>query len=153
MISFCGISWGILAFIFLSYLIPHIVVSMLRPKDLKKKYNAKWALVTGSSSGKRPLSIFHAFVHQKLNLLLQNSYRSDRLISCRVGIGKSLASKLAEQGLNVVLVALQDGLLDATLAELQAQFPKQSFRKVLALAWIPPDSGTHSRHILMNIFT
>lgn len=30
----------------------------------------------------------------------------------------------------MVLVALQDGLLDATFSELQAQFPKQTFRKV-----------------------
>lgn len=55
------------------------------------------------------------------------------LILCWPGIGKSLASKLAEQGLNVVLVALQDGLLNATFAELQAQFPKQSFRKAYFL--------------------
>lgn len=32
--------------------------------------------------------------------------------------------------MNVVLVALQDGLLDATFSELKAQFPLQSFRKV-----------------------
>ena len=30
----------------------------------------------------------------------------------------------------MVLVALQDGLLDATFSELKAQFPEQSFRKV-----------------------
>lgn len=47
-----------------------------------------------------------------------------------VGIGKSLAVRLAAQGVNVVLVALQDGLLDATYSELKAQFPQQSFRKV-----------------------
>lgn len=45
------------------------------------------------------------------------------------GIGKSLATKLALQGLNVVLVALRDGLLDAAFAELKAQFPQLSFRK------------------------
>ncbi len=49
------------------------------------------------------------------------------------GIGKSLAIKLASQGLNVVLVALQDGLLDATFAELKIQFPQQSFRKAWTL--------------------
>jgi hypothetical protein len=38
--------------------------------------------------------------------------------------------KLAEQGLNVVLVALGDPLLDATLCELQAAFPAATFRKV-----------------------
>ncbi|EIE24820.1 NAD(P)-binding protein [Coccomyxa subellipsoidea C-169] len=96
MISLAGIAWSIVGFIFLSYLIPHFVVTFLKPKDLKKAYNAKWGLVTGASSG----------------------------------IGKSLATRLADQGLNVVVVALQDGLLDATFSELQAQFPKQTFRKV-----------------------
>jgi len=57
-------------------------------QNLKKKYGAEWAIVTGSSSG----------------------------------IGKSLAVKLAQQGVNVVLVALQEQILDDTLAELQAQF-------------------------------
>lgn len=46
------------------------------------------------------------------------------------GIGKSISMKLAEQGLNVVLVALGDPLLDATLCELQAAFPAVTFRKV-----------------------
>eukprot|EP00955_Chlamydomonas_euryale_P036426 350435-Chlamydomonas_euryale.AAC.6 len=46
------------------------------------------------------------------------------------GIGKSIASKLARQGINVVLVALGDPLLDATFEELKTEFPKQEFRKV-----------------------
>ncbi len=37
----------------------------------------------------------------------------------------------------MVLVALQDGLLDATFSELQAQFPKQTFRKVCAKCTSP----------------
>ena len=49
---------------------------------------------------------------------------------CRAGIGKSLAKKLASQGVNVVLVALQDRLLDDTHAELQQSFPELEFRKV-----------------------
>ena len=46
------------------------------------------------------------------------------------GIGKSLAHKLASQGINVVLVALDEPLLDKTCAELEAQFPERRFRKV-----------------------
>jgi len=43
----------IVGFYFLGYLIPHIFVTLFfKTKDLKKAYNAKWALVTGSSSGK-----------------------------------------------------------------------------------------------------
>lgn len=52
MISLAGVAWSIVAFIFLSYLIPHFIVSLLKPKDLKKTYNAKWGLVTGASSGR-----------------------------------------------------------------------------------------------------
>jgi NAD(P)-dependent dehydrogenase (short-subunit alcohol dehydrogenase family) len=49
------------------------------------------------------------------------------------GIGKSIAFKLARQGLNVVLVALGDPLLDSTTAEISKQFPTLQFRKVLGL--------------------
>jgi hypothetical protein len=38
----------------LTYLIPVLLQNLLfdnLPADLKKKYNAKWALVTGASSG------------------------------------------------------------------------------------------------------
>jgi hypothetical protein len=51
MLSLAGIGWSVVAFIFLTYLIPHFVVTFLKPKDLKKAYNAKWGLVTGASSG------------------------------------------------------------------------------------------------------
>lgn len=41
-----------LAFIFLAYAIPHLVVAWFyKTKNLKKAYNAEWALVTGASSG------------------------------------------------------------------------------------------------------
>ena len=52
--SFLGTLAGyVLCFIFLSYLIPHFIVALLlKPRDLKKAYNAKWALVTGASSGR-----------------------------------------------------------------------------------------------------
>ena len=56
-------------FAFLSYVLPILAIAVLPVPDLKKKYGATWALVTGSSSG----------------------------------IGKSLARRLAQQGLNVVV--------------------------------------------------
>jgi len=70
--------------VFGSYWIPKLVVSLMPTQDLKRKYDAQWALVTGSSSG----------------------------------IGKSLASRLASQGLNIVMVALNDRLLDDAVSEL-----------------------------------
>ena len=46
------------------------------------------------------------------------------------GIGKSIAFKLAKQGLNVVIVSLDDSFLKETVSQLEAAFPKQSFRAV-----------------------
>lgn len=48
------------------------------------------------------------------------------------GIGKSIARKLAGQGLNVVLVALGDEVLDAAHKELSGGYPRVTFRKVCA---------------------
>ena len=80
----------------ISYLIPQLYM-MIRPvPDLKKRYNAKWALVTGSGSG----------------------------------IGRAIAFKLAKQGLNVVLVSLDDDFLKETTAQLKKDFPDLEFRPV-----------------------
>eukprot|EP00197_Chlamydomonas_leiostraca_P006432 CAMPEP_0202868676 /NCGR_PEP_ID=MMETSP1391-20130828/11011_1 /ASSEMBLY_ACC=CAM_ASM_000867 /TAXON_ID=1034604 /ORGANISM="Chlamydomonas leiostraca, Strain SAG 11-49" /LENGTH=323 /DNA_ID=CAMNT_0049548873 /DNA_START=10 /DNA_END=981 /DNA_ORIENTATION=+ len=84
---------------FVVYFIQHVVCAFIfKTQNLKRRYNANWALVTGGSSG----------------------------------IGKSIAFKLARQGLNVVLVAIGDKLLDDTYDEIQSAFPKQQFRKVSA---------------------
>eukprot|EP00798_Chlamydomonas_sp_ICE-L_P010127 gene10127-8027_t len=90
-----GIQSGSLAFG--TYVLQHVVCAYFyKTQNLKRKYGAEWALVTGGSSG----------------------------------IGKSIAVKLAKQGLNVVIVALQDQLLDSTYDELKETFPKLQFRKV-----------------------
>jgi len=65
-------------------------------QDLKKKYGAEWAVVTGASSG----------------------------------IGRALAFACAQQGLNVVLVALPDPTFNATFAEIKKAYPKLKFKKV-----------------------
>ncbi|GFR47579.1 hypothetical protein Agub_g9307 [Astrephomene gubernaculifera] len=84
---------------FVTYFVQHIICSVFyKTQNLKKRYNADWALVTGASSG----------------------------------IGKSIATRLARQGLNIVLVALGDDLLDNTFEELKAAYPKNQFRKVAA---------------------
>ena len=46
------------------------------------------------------------------------------------GIGKALSFKLASQGLNVVVVSLDDDYLKGTIKELKEAYPKQEFRAV-----------------------
>mmetsp|Transcript_1831 Transcript_1831/g.2564 ORF Transcript_1831/g.2564 Transcript_1831/m.2564 type:complete len:331 (+) Transcript_1831:77-1069(+) len=79
-----------------TYLIPQIIVCFRPVPDLKKRYDAKWALVTGAGSG----------------------------------IGKALAFKLASQGLNVVLVSMDDDFLKQTMKDIQAEYPDLEFRSV-----------------------
>ena len=79
-----------------AYLIPQLWMAYRPVPNLKEKYDAKWALVTGSGSG----------------------------------IGKALAFKLASQGLNVVLVSLDDKFLKETVAGLKEAYPKLEFRAV-----------------------
>eukprot|EP00977_Amphora_coffeiformis_P007740 scaffold1695_cov167-Amphora_coffeaeformis.AAC.10 len=78
------------------YLIPQIYMCVRPIPDLKTKYAAEWALVTGSGSG----------------------------------IGRALAFTLAGQGLNVVLVSLDDAMLKQTVKDLQTAFPKLQFKAV-----------------------
>lgn len=101
---FFGVIWGVFSYIcgwiglfsILTYLLAHGVqlLAMKIPQNLRKKYRAEWAVVTGASSG----------------------------------IGKAIAEKLADQGINVVLVALPDALLTQTTAELQAKYQGVQFR-------------------------
>jgi len=67
-----------------------------KQQDLERKYNAKWALVTGGSSG----------------------------------IGRAITEKLASQGINVVLVALEDQLLIDFHASIKQQYPNLQFRAI-----------------------
>jgi len=46
------------------------------------------------------------------------------------GIGKSIAWKLAKQGLNLVIVAKPEPMMDSTCEELETAFPNISVRKV-----------------------
>lgn len=77
-----------------------------REQNLKRKYEADWALVTGASSG----------------------------------IGRAITEKLAEQGVNVVVAAIEEPLLDSVMAELGARFPEREFRRVGVNLSGSPDS-------------
>jgi short-subunit dehydrogenase len=84
------------------------VAWLLPDQNLKNKYNAKWALVTGASSG----------------------------------LGRCLADRLAAQGLNVVLAALPDNLLEETYHDLKIKYPHLEFRKV------PIDFGEYTANYM-----
>eukprot|EP00041_Stephanoeca_diplocostata_P018463 m.386683 g.386683 ORF g.386683 m.386683 type:complete len:357 (+) comp21020_c1_seq1:101-1171(+) len=83
----------------ITYVVPIIIQNLILDNlnnDLKKRYDAKWALVTGASSG----------------------------------IGKAITEKLCSQGINVVLAALDDDILDATFKEISEKNSHLQFRKV-----------------------
>jgi NADPH:quinone reductase-like Zn-dependent oxidoreductase len=67
----------------------NLVCDVLLSDNLKKRYKADWAVVTGGSSG----------------------------------IGRAIVEKLVKQGVNVVIVALQDSLLDDFHAQLEREHP------------------------------
>ncbi|TPX31969.1 hypothetical protein SmJEL517_g04796 [Synchytrium microbalum] len=80
-----------------SYLIPILAQNyLLSDQDLKKRYGAKWALVTGGSSG----------------------------------IGACIVKKLASQGINVVVVALDNNLLPELIHQVKQTYPNVEFRSV-----------------------
>lgn len=93
---FSLLAWPVGFLALVTYFIPFLLTALLPVQDLKRKYGASWALVTGGSSG----------------------------------IGKALSLRLAQQGVNVVIAALDDDLLKNTTAELKASFPHLQFRAV-----------------------
>lgn len=78
-------------------LVPNLLTAFVfKPQNLRLKYNAKWAFVSGGSQG----------------------------------LGRAISDKLAEQGLNLVICALDNDFLKSTVEDLRQRFPKQEFRAV-----------------------
>lgn len=74
-------------------------------------------------------NIFLAFIASPQNL--RQKYGDWAVVTgASSGIGKALAAKLASQGVNVVLVALDDQTLKDTAEQLSTKFPRVSFRLV-----------------------
>ena len=140
-------SWAWLTFLLfgpnlIAYLIHQALLGyFFKARDLKRRYNATWALVTGASSGKR----VHSY-----HCLFDSAKVSDLWETPCAGIGKAVATKLADQGLNVVLVAKPDDLLDATYAELQEVYPKLQFRKVMSIITGCTGAARSAHHDLVH---
>mmetsp|Transcript_31396 Transcript_31396/g.46300 ORF Transcript_31396/g.46300 Transcript_31396/m.46300 type:complete len:320 (-) Transcript_31396:310-1269(-) len=97
MFSLASCLFGVLGFLgILTLFLPGFVHCLLKPQDLRKKYNAEWAIVTGGSSG----------------------------------IGKSIVERLCQQGINVIIVAFPEKMLDETTEEMTHRFPKVKVVKV-----------------------
>lgn len=65
-------------------------------------------------------------------LNIKKKYNTDWVLvtGASSGIGAELSKQLAEQGLNVVLVALKDKLLEEQTETLKNSYPKQEFRAI-----------------------
>lgn len=72
----------------------------------------------------------HTSYVQSISLYVLTVSQCDTQLTHNAGIGKSLAKRLADQGLNVVLVALPDDTLETTHEQLVADYPGVQFRKV-----------------------
>ena len=91
--------WGaglLMTFSLATYFVPFCISILFPIQNLKEKYDAEWAVVTGGSSG----------------------------------IGLAVSKRLAAQGLNVVVVAVDNATLEDSLQELSDKFPTQEFRSV-----------------------
>lgn len=110
-----------IAFNLPAYLIHQLLLGcFFKDRDLKRRYNAKWGLVTGASSGRYEDCFCQ--LHPLPAMLV-------RALHCLAGIGKALAKRLADQGVNVILVAKPDSLLDDTHAEMQSTYKHLQVRK------------------------
>eukprot|EP00123_Amoebidium_parasiticum_P019458 comp25845_c0_seq1/m.47039 comp25845_c0_seq1/g.47039 ORF comp25845_c0_seq1/g.47039 comp25845_c0_seq1/m.47039 type:complete len:316 (-) comp25845_c0_seq1:39-986(-) len=74
--------------------------------------------------------ILESFVYKERNLKEVYAARWGLVTGASSGIGKALAERLAGQGVNVVLVALQNADLDNTTKELKERFPQVEMRAV-----------------------
>lgn len=102
--AFIAVYWGGLlthlctaigAIVLVTFALPFLH-KLLPVPNLKRRYHAEWALVTGGSSG----------------------------------IGRSMVDRLAEQGLNVIIVALPGILLQNTAKDLETRYPNQRFEAI-----------------------
>ncbi|KAH6598764.1 hypothetical protein BASA61_002839 [Batrachochytrium salamandrivorans] len=96
-VPYVTIPFFIVGFLALAtYLLPCGLQALLPSQNLRQKYSASWALVTGGSSG----------------------------------IGASISERLASEGINVVIAALEDPLLKSSVDGLAKKYPKLQFRAV-----------------------
>jgi hypothetical protein len=99
-------------------------------QNLRERYKAEWALVTGASTGASRRGSLAGPAERTARRITAHAAPHHTRAVTHAGIGRSLAKRLADQGLSVVLVALPDSHLDAAYDQLVADYPGVQFRKV-----------------------
>ena len=56
------------------YVVTNLYMTLMGPVDMKKKYKAEWALVTGAGTGERILTDMAVFVIASQGSILQYHY-------------------------------------------------------------------------------
>jgi len=76
------------------------------------------------------LFLLDAFVYREQDLKKKYDVTWAVVTGASSGIGRAITDKLAQQGINVVMVALDDDLHKTVHAEFQKQYPSVQFRRV-----------------------
>lgn len=88
-----------------------------------------FVFLTGTAFYIVPLFAFH-FIFPARNLAKYYGCKWALVTGASSGIGAAISTRLAQQGINVVLVALEDALLEKHTLMLRERFPNQEFRAV-----------------------
>lgn len=79
------------------YVATNLYMKVMGPVNMKKKYNAEWALVTGAGTGQL-VSLFPNLLYRHYETMSFKNLITDGNLLIFIGIGKSIAETMALQG-------------------------------------------------------